>query len=269
MPILDRNGIELYYEVHGPSAETAERPPLMLVAGLASDSLSWATVLPVLAERRRVVVFDNRGCGRTAPQDFQCSIELMADDCVAIADRLGMDRFDLLGHSMGGCIALDCALRHPERVTRLVLANTGASTSARNDRLFDDWRKSLADGLTPDLWIRNFFYWIFTPAFFKDPSSADELLRLTLEYPYPQSPDGFGAQATALKGFDRRSSLSDVEAETLVLCSGADMLFPPGEDGAGLDAVPTVRVVVVPDQAHALHVEAPQDFLLPVLDFLD
>ncbi|KAA6182221.1 alpha/beta fold hydrolase [Thiohalocapsa marina] len=273
MPSLDRPEggrptNKLYYEVHGPAPAQSPRPPLLLVAGLASDSQSWGTVLAPLAAERCVVVFDNRGCGRSAPQDAPISIQAMAEDCIALADHLGIARFDLIGHSMGGMIALDCALRHPERIERLILANSAARASARNDRLFDDWAEALTAGIDPARWFRNFFYWIFTPGFFENRAALDEALRLTLAYPYPQSAAGFRGQVAAMRGFDRRADLRRLSSKTLVLCSEWDMIFPAASATAELAAIPGVSTMVVPGQAHALHVEAPHLFLPPAMDFL-
>jgi pimeloyl-ACP methyl ester carboxylesterase len=268
MPSLHLGDIDLYYETHGLAAAPDGPTPLVLVAGLASDSQSWLTVLPALAERRPVVVFDNRGCGRTTPQGGANGIDRMAADCIALADHLRLGRFDLIGHSMGGYVALDCALAQPERVRRLVLANTAATSPARNDSLFADWAAGLTEGTDAARWFRTFFYWIFTPGFFQDPKAVADLLRLALDYPYPQSAAGFAGQTRALRGFDRRAALAGLRTETLVLASGSDLIFPPGDDAAGLAAIPGARVVVVPELAHALHVEAPGRFLDPVEAFL-
>ncbi len=75
MPTVPINGIELYYETLG------EGPPLLLVAGLASDSQSWATVTADLAKGRRAILVDNRGVGRTRPWGAEVSIPVMAEDC--------------------------------------------------------------------------------------------------------------------------------------------------------------------------------------------
>ncbi len=266
MPRLALNEIDLYYELHG-TGEPAD-PPLMLVAGLASDSQSWLPVLEPLSRHHRVIVLDNRGCGRTTPPDCTTGIGRMADDCIALADHLGIGRFRLLGHSMGGFIAIDCALRFPDRVARLVLANTTAKTSGRNRALFLDWLGYLDAGMAPAPWWRNFFYWIFTPGFFEDAAATDAFLKLVLEYPYPPRPDGLRGQVGAIVGFDRAADLRHIASPTLILCSTEDVLLPPGEDAAGLAGIPNARVAVLDGSAHASFIEAPDAFVEQVLAFL-
>src|SRR4029453_6499399 len=109
MPFFARDGVDLYYEIHG------EGPPLLLIPGLATNSQTWATILPGLSSRYRTIVVDNRGSGRTSPGDARLDIEAMADGCAALIGHLGLASVAVLGHSMGGFVAQACALRHPER----------------------------------------------------------------------------------------------------------------------------------------------------------
>jgi len=73
-----------------------------LVAGLASDSQSWQPIVEELSQQYRVIIFDNRGSGRTKPQDIEMSIEDMVDDCISLIKHLDLSSVYLLGHSMGG-----------------------------------------------------------------------------------------------------------------------------------------------------------------------
>lgn len=170
MPVFNLLDASIYYETHAPAeragiapadiAPPTKHPPLMLIAGLASDSQSWLPrVVHALSQHRLVVTLDNRGCGRTQYQS-DISIEQMAADCLALADHLGLTTVDLLGHSMGGMIALTAARDFPDRINRMVLCNSSARQSGRNRRLFDDWSQVYAsDGATP-AWYRNLFYWL-------------------------------------------------------------------------------------------------------------
>ena len=133
MPSTIINGVDLYYECHGKGK------PLMLVAGLASDSQSWQPIVDELAQDYLVILLDNRGAGRTKPQNIEISIQHIVDDCIAIIGYLGLSSVTLLGHSMGGLVALDCAIRYPERISRLILVGTSAFNTERNNALFHDW----------------------------------------------------------------------------------------------------------------------------------
>lgn len=268
MSQLQRDDVSLYYEVHGP-AETGEgHRPLVLVAGLASDSQSWRPVLDTLSRNRPVIVFDNRGCGRTRPHDVSNSMALLADDCLGLAEHLGLHQFDLLGHSMGGFIALECARRAPQRVAHLVVCNSGASQSARNQQLFSDWADELDAGQAEERWYRNFFYWLFTPAFFEDTDAVRQLLELAIGYPHRPTAAGFRAQVEAMRGFSAGEWLRGLHMRTLIVASADDQLYPPGDNGAGLAALPNAQVALIQGQAHSLPLESPARFCAAVLEFL-
>src|SRR5437899_7562419 len=168
MATFSHDGIDSYYEIQGEGA------PLLLIAGLASDSQSWQPVIAELASHYRVITVDNRGTGRTTPQDAPTSIRAMTDDCVALLDHLGLPSVHVLGHSMGGFVAQDCAIRHPERVDALVLAATSSVSPRRNNDLFSDWADALSNGADMSAWFRNLFYWIFTARFFDDGRGIEE-----------------------------------------------------------------------------------------------
>src|SRR3712207_4478595 len=112
------NGLEMYYEDHGTGQ------PLVLLHGTFSAiGTSFGNVLPELAKNRRVIVFEMQAHGRTADIDRPLSMEQMADDTVAALRQLGIENADFFGFSMGGGIALQVAIRHPEMVRKLVLTS--------------------------------------------------------------------------------------------------------------------------------------------------
>lgn len=255
------NEVNLYYEVHG------EGIPLLLIAGLASDSQSWRPIMEDLATHYRVIVFDNRGTGRTSPQESRTSIQGIADDCIGLAKLLGLESINLLGHSMGGFVALDCAIRHPEYVNTLILAGTSSSNSSRNDALFSDWASCFESGMDPTLWFKNLFYWIFTAKFFENAEALREATRFALEYPYPQNPKAFRNQVTAIAGFNCTESLSNMTAKTLVIAGREDMLFPVEVCSQLARAIPGAVLSIIDDAAHAMHVENPRAFASLIIDF--
>ncbi len=111
-------GLDMYYEIHG----TGE--PLLLLHGGVGGIDMFGPNLAALAEIRRVIAVDFQGHGRTADIDRPLRSEWMADDMAALFKYLGIDRADVVGNSLGGGIALQFAIRHPELVRKLVLVST-------------------------------------------------------------------------------------------------------------------------------------------------
>jgi len=112
------HGLDMYYEVHG------EGQSLVLLHGaLSSIGTSFGKLLPELARQRRVIAVEMQGHGRTADIDRPLRYELLADDIAALLTQIGIEQADLFGWSLGAGVALQTAIRHPERVRKLVLAS--------------------------------------------------------------------------------------------------------------------------------------------------
>ena len=120
--IVHTNGQDLFYEIHG------DGPPLVLVMGIGYDSSLWMLQqVPALSTRFRVVLLDNRDAGRSSRADRPYAIADMADDVAGLLEALDIHRTHLLGLSMGSMIGMEFALRHGDRLDRLVLAGPGAA----------------------------------------------------------------------------------------------------------------------------------------------
>ena len=262
MAMLARGDVDLYYESVG------DGPPLLLIAGLASDSLSWQPVVADLAAHYRVITVDNRGAGRTTPQTAATTIRAMADDCVALIEHLGLPSAHVLGHSMGGFVAQDCAIRYPDKVNALVLAATSSVNSKRNNDMFSDWASALADAADRKAWFRNLFYWIFSTRFFNDAAVVDAAIQYALAYPYPQSATAFRNQIGAIAAFDSTKALASIRMQTLVLGSGEDLLFPLDECRKFARSLPNAEFAAIENAGHSIHMENPQAFVKHVIDFL-
>jgi pimeloyl-ACP methyl ester carboxylesterase len=112
------NGLKLYYEIYGRG-----QPLVLLHGGLGVIGM-YAPILPALAGNRQVVAVELQGHGHTADVDRPLSFEAMADDVAALVKQLGFENADLLGYSLGGGVALQTAIRHPDVVRKLVVVST-------------------------------------------------------------------------------------------------------------------------------------------------
>jgi pimeloyl-ACP methyl ester carboxylesterase len=263
MPNIIVNGVDLYYEIHGKGI------PLLLVAGLASDSQSWQPIVKDISQHYRVITFDNRGVGRTRPQDIETSIQDIAEDCIDLIRHIGLSSVNLLGHSMGGFVALDCAIRYPEYVSKLILTGTSAFNSERNNALFLDWISYVESGMNSELWFRNIFYWIFSKRFFEDKEALNNAVRFAIEYPYPQTEIAFKNQVNAIKEFNCMEDLPGITSKTMIICGKEDLLFPPEESFKVLHAIPGAIFSFVEHAAHSIHIEKPSEFMNLVQNFLN
>jgi pimeloyl-ACP methyl ester carboxylesterase len=120
----DVNGVKLYYESHGSGS------PLILLHGELGSGEMFGSILPTLAANHRVILVDLQGHGRTADIDRPIDVRLMADDIAALIDHLELDKPDLVGFSLGGGVALQTAVKYPEKVGKLVSAGANVRREA-------------------------------------------------------------------------------------------------------------------------------------------
>ncbi len=262
MSTFKNDNTNIYYEDYGNGK------PLILVAGLASDSQSWATVIPELSNHFRLILPDNRGCGRTKCSPDEITITGMADDVIALMDHLQIENADLLGHSMGGYIAQQLCLKHPDRFHRLILASTSAYTNNRNQALLNDFVNYREEGMELIEWFRCFFFWIFTRQFFNDPKTVAESLKFSVEYPYLQSLGQFQKQVEAINGFDVSKKLTEIMHETLIISGKEDILYNPFDSFQTLSGITNSSAIIIQNAAHAVYIENSKDFEKHVVEFL-
>lgn len=260
MPIARVNGVDLFFET------TGDGPPLLLIAGLASDSASWAPIAGMLSKHFRLIMPDNRGSGRTRDGGGPLSLEMVADDCAALLDLLEIAEADVLGHSMGGAVALMLAATRPERVRKVVVAASAAQLSARNRELMGDLARLRASDCDEKLFYRLFFYWLFRDEFFEDPAMVDEAAELAANYPFQQSREDFDRQIEAALAVDPGDLLEQIKAPILALGGEHDRLVPPRDLAAFADM--GARVEFLAGAAHSLHWDDSQGFVAAVASFL-
>lgn len=261
MPDLRLDDVTLHYEIGGNG------PPLLLIAGMASDSASWLPLLPLLEPRFTVIRPDNRSTGRTTPWDAPTGPAINAADCAALLAHLGLAPAHVLGHSMGGLIALQLGMDAPAAVASLTLAASAPMRLTRNSAIFRNLIAIRRSDAPSDTWLRALYPWLFDPAVFDDPATLDAAAGAALAYPHAQSTDAMEHQLQALDGFDP-SNLRLVHPAQAIL-GGRDLLIPGAPARAALAALGTIPVRLIDDAGHSIHWDAPQQVADRLTDFID
>jgi len=133
------NGLNMYYEIHGTGQ------PLVVLHGAYMTIDLMGAVVPALAETRQVIAVELQGHGRTADIDRPLSYEQMADDVAALIEHLMIEKADVFGYSMGGGVALQVSIRHPEVVRKLVVASASCTSDGMHPELLE-----MIPSLTPE-----------------------------------------------------------------------------------------------------------------------
>ncbi|MEN8225614.1 MAG: alpha/beta hydrolase [Bacteroidota bacterium] len=261
MPSTYLNNADIYYEIHGSG------PPLLLIAGMSSDSKSWQFILKDLSQHFRLIIFDNRGCGRTTSEG-KFSLQDLAGDAISLIDHLGYGKVDVLGHSMGGMIAQELVLAHPDRVNKLVLASSSPKLSDKAKAILDDLYAKWEHGFDTSEWFRLLFRWLFTSEAVNNKKFMDAAIIFALSYPYPQSLKDFKRQVDAISGFNAAGKISNIKSDTLIISGAEDILIPPEESQQLSDISGQTRFSLIEHAAHSVHAEKPKEFVGVVGGFL-
>ena len=240
----DVNGLHLYYETYGSGA-----PLVLLHGGMLTIDLNFASLIPALAQTHTVIGVEMQGHGRTANIDREITYANLATDIVALLDHLGIERAAVLGHSMGGGVALELAVNHPDRVSAIVPISASVSK----------------DGMHPDLLDPSTFETssiMPTAQDFADFKDAYERLS-----PHPEQFDAF---LMSLSGMDSDfagwtdEQLAGISCPVLIV-QGDNDFTTVAHAGVMLAKIPNSTLAVIPATTH-MQVTRRDTILLPVLE---
>ena len=263
--MIRANGQELYFEEHG------EGPPLVLIMGIGYDSSLWKLhQVPALSERFRVIVFDNRDVGRSSRATRAYTIADMADDVAGLQDGLEIERAHLVGLSMGSMIAQEFALRHGERVSRIVLVGPEAAPARNAFHPIRAWRWVHEKDESGEIFANEQFTWLFSSAFLRNSEAVRQTIAFLGSNPHPVEPEAYARQADAYLGFDSLARLGGIAAPTLVIVGEQDLLTPPWLAREVANAIPGARFELIrgDGSSHVVPLERPDEFNGLVTAFL-
>lgn len=260
MPSVKLADGELNYRIEGP----ADAPLLVLSNSLGTSLEMWDPQMPAFSEHFRVLRYDTRGHGGSSVTPGPYTIEQLGRDVLALVDSLGVDRFAFCGLSMGGLIGQWLGLNAGERLTRLVICNTGAKIGT--DEVWNDRIDTVLKGgeqTMRDMRDASISRW-FTPVYAEQqPAKVNRITQMIAS----TSPQGYAANCTAVRDADFREQLSAISVPTLIVCGTQDPVTTP-EHGRSMQAQISGSELVEFNAAHLSSVEMGDAFTRRVLDFL-
>ena len=253
----DVDGARIRYGFEGPP----DAPVLVLSNSLGADFAMWDPQVPALARAYRVLRYDTRGQGGSTVSPGPYSIERLGRDVIGLLDDSGIDRVHFCGLSMGGMTGMWLGTHAPERLNKLVLANTAARIgppeqwNARIEKVREGGMAAIAEAVLAR--------W-FTPSFHAAQPHAVAAMRAMLE----RSPsDGYAACCAAVRDADQREPIVRIGATTLVISGTHDAATPPCDGRFLAQQIAGARYVELP-AAHIANVEAAPLFTDALLSFL-
>lgn len=253
MPDISLNGVSLHYEVSG------EGPALLLLAGMLSDSATWAPLLPLLEPHYTLVRPDNRTTGRTRPWDAPVSVTQVADDAAALMQALGHTRYHIAGHSMGGLMGMEIAGTQPEHVASLTILASAPVRIPRSMAMFDSLLQTRQSGPAGEqLWLRALYPWVFAPKFFEEPANVDTALDAALAYPHAQTAEAMALQIQALGQFKPRVRIEDLTIPTQAVFAEHDILIPNEAGRKAFARNPKIDLRDIQGAGHSIVWDAPE-----------
>ena len=250
--LAQTDGAQLHYEIAGKG------DPVLLIMGLGMASTAWWRTVPVLAKRLRVITFDNRGAGRSDAPRGPYTLRQLAGDAAAVLDAAGEERAHVYGFSLGGMIAQELALRHPERVNKLVL---GATTpGGRHHELPDKDTLGFLERRTR--MPTEEAVWASIPYNYGPTTRVEHAERIGEDIAqrllFPPSTDGYKAQLGAAWRFDAVDRLAEVNAPAFVLHGSDDRMIPVSNGSRLAEALPDARLQILEGAGHLYPTDAPE-----------
>jgi pimeloyl-ACP methyl ester carboxylesterase len=249
MPTIDRNGSKIHYEVHGSG------PPLILTHGYSSTSAMWQGQIEALSKRHRLILWDMRGHGQSDyPDDTAAYSEaLTVGDIAALLDEVGAAKAIVGGLSLGGYMSLAFYRAHPERVSALLIVDTGPGF--KKDDAREAWNKRAHD--TADRFEQH---------------GLDVLKSASRERSSVSHRDASGLARAARGMLTQRDArvielLPEIKVPCLVVVGADDAPFLAASDYMAAK-IPGAKKVVIPAAGHAVNIDQPQAFIDAVVPFL-
>lgn len=236
--------------------------------GWGGDHTAWAFQVPAFAAEFDVIALDNRGAGQSDAPDTRYTIADMADDVVGLMDQLDLRHAHICGASMGGMIAQELALRHPDRVQSLQLHCTTSSVDGYGRLVIDNLMRVKTRGDVEEF-IRFSLPWLLSRKTFAErPEFVEAWILRAVEYPFATTLTGLRRQGEAIRAHDTRERLASLRVPTLITTGTEDILVPPSASEDLHALIPGAELARIPDAGHMHFIEQAAAFNDLALNFL-
>lgn len=262
MPFVDAGGLRLYCEQHG------QGEPLLCIQGTSLDVSGWRAQLRTFSRHYRTIVFDNRDTGRSSYASSLYTVRELAQDARAVADALALERFHVLGSSLGGAIAQELALAVPERLASLTLAVSYGGYSAWDRERTRLFLQSIQTKSDEELTAEMMLWTLSESAYEEVHGEVLAMARLVMANPYRQRREGFVRQLQASMTHETRSRLGALAMPVHVIGAENDIFVPVWKARELARLIPGARLSIVAGAGHAVNLERAQEYNTLVLDFL-
>lgn len=247
MPALQTEDGLLRYSMDG------EGTPLLLVHGVGADREAWDQVIAHLKGRYCIIRPDLRGHGQSVKSPGPYSLELFANDCLALLDHVGAKKAHLVGFSLGGLIAQKLALQAPERFFSMTaISSIAGRTPEEQERVLERAKTLLEEGALTHL--SNAVERWFTDEF---RAARPEILEWRRKKSLQNDPDSYAAAYHVLASSDLADQLHEIELPVLAMTGECDIGSPPHMSRTIAHRVQDGRVVIFPKLKHSVLLEAP------------
>lgn len=240
-------------------------PDLVLIPGTFADRRTWSRVVGRLSSRFRCLLFDPRGTHKTPDPGTPFTPDDLAGDVMAAMDAAGVERANLVGHSLGACVGVILAARHPDRVRRLVACSPSAAPDAYQAATFDLWDALAASNLPQHAVHLGLLINAFGRGAFENGTVraiVDEMDR------HPLARATIRRYVDCDRLLDLSPVMKSVDAETLVIVGSEDALTGVVQGRLVAGVVPGARLEVIDGAGHGVHLEAPMAFSRLAASFL-
>jgi 3-oxoadipate enol-lactonase len=257
MPFADLPNVRIHYALSGDSS----LPALILSNSLGTSFSMWDAQAPVFEKSFLLLRYDMRGHGQSSVPPQPYSVRELAADVFSLADSLKIDRFYFCGLSVGGMIGMSLAIESPLRLRKLVLCSTapkiGTSESwnTRIETVRTQGMKEIAR-TTPARW--------FTPAF---QARAPMKVAATLRVLESMNPEGYIGGCCAVRDFDARTTVSNIQIPTLVISATHDPATPPSDGRFLASHISGARYTEL-NASHISNIEDSASFTRETVSFL-